>query len=316
MSCDKEKAQVSVVIRTTGTRYKLPLLGNLLRSLSRQTVRDFELIIVCESNKEAIEKLVSKYFDKFKVIETGYWNRARTTNVGIKIASGEYVVLLDDDYTMDEKWLETMLGYIKDSPPYIACIGSACESVFKEALKYKFSIVKIFEKALSIASLWEKKAKVLPNGLIVTVDFGGMHVICRRKSVVEVGGCDEELNEPMVGDDSSIALKLWRKGYKNAVCPMAKVYHLERYVSKQIGKPISYYEGMAYSDAYIHMKYFDIIGFHAFFQIIYRILWGLAYSLRCRNLKILVFVLRGVILGFIRGFLRYKRTIASSSPLY
>jgi glycosyltransferase involved in cell wall biosynthesis len=48
MSCDKEEAQVSVVIRTTGTRYKLPLLGNLLRSLSRQTVRDFELIIVCE----------------------------------------------------------------------------------------------------------------------------------------------------------------------------------------------------------------------------------------------------------------------------
>jgi glycosyltransferase involved in cell wall biosynthesis len=60
MSCSKEEAKISVVIRTAGTRYKLPLLGNLLRSLSRQTVRDFELIIVCESNKEAIEKLVSK----------------------------------------------------------------------------------------------------------------------------------------------------------------------------------------------------------------------------------------------------------------
>ena len=248
-----------------------------------------------------------KHFSEFKVIETGYWNRSRTTNVGIKSACGKYIVLLDDDYVMNERWLETMLKCIKDSPEYVACIGSQCESLFKEALKYRFSIAKIFD-SLSITSLWKKKAKVLPGGLITTIDFGGTHVICRREAVVEVGGCNEELNGPLVSDDLSLALKLWRKGYKNAICtsPMAKVYHLEKYVTKQLNKPPSYYESIAYSDTYICAKYFDIIRFYAFSQAIFRILWGLIYSLRCRNLKILVSVLRGVLLGLIHGFLHYK----------
>jgi GT2 family glycosyltransferase len=304
----EKNPEVSIIIRTIGTQYKLYLLENLLRSLSKQTIRDFELIIVCESNKNVIEKIISKYFNEFKVIETGYWNRSRTTNVGIKLAGGKYLVLLDDDYVMDEGWLETMLKCIKNSPEYVACIGSRCESVFKESLKYRFSIAKIFD-ALSFTSLWKKRAKVLPDGLIITVDFGGMHAICRREAVMEVSGCDEELNEPLVSDDLSLALKLWRKGYKNAICtsPMAKVYHLEKYVSKQLNKPPSYYGSMAYSDAYICAKYFDIMRFYAFSQAIFRILWGLIYSLRCRNLEILVSVLRGVLLGLTHGFLRYKK---------
>jgi len=302
--------EISIIIRTTGTQYKLYFLENLLRALSKQTIKDFELIIVCESNKNIIEKLTSKYFNKFRVIETGYWNRSRTTNIGIKLASGKYLVLLDDDYVMDKEWLETMLKCIKNSPAYIACIGSKCESIFKEALRYRFSIAKIFE-ALSITSLWKKKAKVLSNDLIITIDFGGMHAICRREAVVKVGGCDTELNEPLVSDDMSLALKLWRKGYKNAICisPIATVYHLEKYVTKQLNKPPSYYESMAYSDAYICAKYFDITSLYTFSQVIYRILWGFIYSLRCRNLKILILVLRGVLLGLIHGFRSYKKYI-------
>jgi GT2 family glycosyltransferase len=304
----KKIPEVSIIIRTTGTQYKLNLLENLLRSLSKQTIRDFELIIVCESNKNIVEETTLKYFSEFKVIETGYWNRSRTTNVGIKLACGKYIVLLDDDYVMNERWLEAMLKCIKNSPEYVACIGSQCESLFKEALKYRFSIAKIFDP-LSITSLWKKKAKVLPGGLIITVDFGGMHVICRREAVVEVGGCDEELNEPLVSDDLSLALKLWRKGYKNAICtsPMARVYHLEKYVTKQLNKSPPYYGSMAYSDAYICAKYFDITSFYTFPQVIYRILWGFVCSFRCRNLKILVYVLRGVLLGLMHGFRSYKK---------
>jgi GT2 family glycosyltransferase len=298
-----KNTETSIVIRTTGTTDKLVLLEKLLNSLSKQTVKDFELIIVCESNGNAVREIVSKFFPEFKVVETGYWNRCKTTNMGIKLANGKYVVLLDDDYVMDEGWLKEMLRAIKQAPEYVACIGSGCEPAFKEALKYKHTVAKVFE-TLSLSSLWKRRS-LFSNGLIITIGHGGTHAICRKKALTDIGGYDEEINEPLIGDDLSLALKLWRKGYKNAINPKVKVYHLEKYVSKQIGKNVHYYENVVYSEIYTCAKYFDVIGFYVFPLIIYRILWGVAYVFRCRKLRILLHILRGAFMGLIHGLLRY-----------
>jgi GT2 family glycosyltransferase len=306
--------ELSVIIRTTGTVNKLLLLEKLLKSLSNQTIKDFELIIVCESNSDAIKEIVAKYFNNFKVIESGYWNRCKTTNMGIKLASSRYIILLDDDYIMNKEWLEIMLSAIKRAPKDIACIGSGCESVFREALKYRYFIARVFE-VLSLSSLWMKKRSFI-DGLIITIVFGGTHAICRREALLKVGGYDEELNEPLIGDDLGLALKLWREGYKNAIFPIAKVYHLEKYVSKQVSKNISYYESAVYSEIYTCTKYFDIVSFYIFNEIIYRVLWGLVYSFRSRNPRITIHVFRGVLMGFIHGFLRYKNYHGVSKQRY
>jgi GT2 family glycosyltransferase len=297
---DKE---VSVVIRTTGTAAKLLHLGKLVDSLSRQTLRKFELIIVCESNGNVLREIVARFFSEFMVIETGCWNRCKTTNMGVKLASGEYVVLLDDDYVMDREWLEEMLRAIKHAPEYVACIGSDCEPAFKEALKYKRTIARVFE-TLSLSSLWKKRS-LFSDGLVITIGYGGAHAICRKRALLDVGGYDEEMNEPLISDDLSLALKLWKKGYKNAINPKVKVYHLEKYVSKQVGRDAHYYESVIYSEIYTCAKYFDVIRFYVLPLIIYRILWSAAYVLRCKNLRIVLHAFRGAFMGLIHGLLRY-----------
>ena len=297
---------VSVVIRTTGKPEKIRLLKMLLQSLSQQTYKNFELIIVCESNADIIRNLTSKYFNKFKVIETGFWNRCKTTNFGILIANGEYIALLDDDYILDRNWLEELLSVLKKLPENTACIASNCIPVHREAFKYRHpSIARILE-ALSFRPLWRKKGKWYDRHIFIGVSLGGTHVICKRQAILNVGGCDMELEEPLIGDDLSLALKLYKKKYENAVDFKVKAYHLERYVTKQINANPHYYEKVVYSEIYTLAKYVDVTKIYALSQLIYRILWSFLYVLRNKKLTIILRVIRGGIIGLIHGLLARK----------
>jgi len=313
MTDNNTSPKVSIVIRTTGSEKKLRLLELELLSLKNQTYQDFEVIIVCETNGEAVREVSRKVFGiqsaKVKVVETRFFNRCRTTNLGFLLAKGDYIVLLDDDYILDGNWLEYLINKIQELPENVACLGSEVESVFKESLKYRSSLMGTLARLLinfTLPSLWIKRGKWYKD-VFLTISYGGAHALCRRHAVIEVKGMDIELEEPLIGDDLSLALKLYRKGYYNAVTYSVKVYHLERYVTKQKFKQPKYYESSILSEIYILAKYFDVVGMYVFRQIIYRVLWSLAYALRNRDIRVLFYALRGAIIGLIRGYSYYRR---------
>lgn len=218
------KLLVSVVIRTTGTRYKLKYLEKLLQSLANQTFRDYELVVASESNGQVVEELVRKIIHKnYRVIET---------NCGIRSSHGEYIILLDDDYILDNNYIEELLELIQNSHEKIACIGSNCIPIYKEDLKYRSFFAKILETLSLQGSLWRKKTYKLSEHFLLSIGYGGAHAICRRKAIFQAGLYDEELNEPLISDDLSLALKLYSKGYLNGIYSKVAAYHLEKYVSK------------------------------------------------------------------------------------
>lgn len=68
---------------------------NCLRSISVQTFKDYELIIVCDSctdNTEALARIMTD-----KVIVTDFGTDGLARNAGLDAATGEWVVFLDDD---------------------------------------------------------------------------------------------------------------------------------------------------------------------------------------------------------------------------
>lgn len=110
---------------------------DLLCSLSLQTNKDFEVIIVEDGStspcKEAIDKyshlLDIKYFYKSNE------GRSIARNYGIEHASGEYFIFFDSDCVIPEKYIETLSAKLKEY--YTDCFGGpdAAHETFTDVQK-------------------------------------------------------------------------------------------------------------------------------------------------------------------------------------
>lgn len=96
----------------------------LLKSIDRQTYRDFELIIVDDISTDGSWELCKNYalannFNEYRIIahqnEHKRFNGG-TRNVGVELASGEYIIFVDcDDWFFDNKVFENISKKIDES---------------------------------------------------------------------------------------------------------------------------------------------------------------------------------------------------------
>ena len=86
------------------------LLRELFESLSRQTRRADEVIMVDNASSDGSVNYVRKQFPLVKVIQlltnTGF---AEGNNIGVATAEGDYIALLNSDTVVDHKWLAELV---------------------------------------------------------------------------------------------------------------------------------------------------------------------------------------------------------------
>lgn len=105
-----KKPLVSVVIPTYN---RLLCLGELMESLSQQTVQDFEVIIVNDGG-ESVEPVKELYPELHIMIINMEENlrHVHARNRGIVKANGEYIMLIDDDDLLVPFHMEMMVNEI------------------------------------------------------------------------------------------------------------------------------------------------------------------------------------------------------------
>ena len=91
--------RISVIIPTLNEQEDLPIL---LESLSKQSCRDFEVIVADAGSKDATVKIARKY--KARVVPGGMPGVGR--NRGAEAANGEYLFFLDADVRLPPDFLE------------------------------------------------------------------------------------------------------------------------------------------------------------------------------------------------------------------
>ena len=91
-----------------------------LGSIKRQTFKDYELIVVCDSCTDDTAEIAKEY--GAKVYEVNFHQDGQTRNVGIEHAIGEWVLFLDDDdWWLHEFVLELLNGRVgKDGEDILA----------------------------------------------------------------------------------------------------------------------------------------------------------------------------------------------------
>jgi len=107
---------VSVIIPTFNRSH---LIMRTVESVLKQTLSDIEIIIVNDGSSDNTKDIVSSCTDprvRYVYKENGGVSSAR--NIGIDIATGDYLCFLDDDDEWAENYLEAMTAALEKNPDY------------------------------------------------------------------------------------------------------------------------------------------------------------------------------------------------------
>lgn len=93
----------------TATHLRAPMLARALGSLRAQTFQDFEVIVVSDANDAATAATCAELLTDRDVFikRNGPGGPARSRNVGMELARGDWVVFLDDDDSFKPEHLAT-----------------------------------------------------------------------------------------------------------------------------------------------------------------------------------------------------------------
>lgn len=89
-----------------------------IQSISNQSFKDYELIIVLNGCNEPyysyVLSLLSKFdiFEKSKLIQTYEGGVSKARNIGLDNASGEYITFIDDDDYISHNYLENLIRVV------------------------------------------------------------------------------------------------------------------------------------------------------------------------------------------------------------
>ena len=111
----KDEAMVSVIIPTYG---RFPDVVRAVESVRHQTYRNFEILIVDDSNKETFQKMVTTFSDdsRVKILGGDHKGDAAARMKGIARSRGKYVTFLDSDDEWKPNKLERHIEIFENNP--------------------------------------------------------------------------------------------------------------------------------------------------------------------------------------------------------
>jgi glycosyltransferase involved in cell wall biosynthesis len=122
---------ISVIICTYN---RANLLKRALNSLARQSVKDFEIIIVDDGSEDNTCEICNSFKDRITSLKYIYVKNSGLSyarNVGIKSSTGDYILFTDDDCIPEENWVERMGFYLKRETIVAGVITSPVSNYLK-----------------------------------------------------------------------------------------------------------------------------------------------------------------------------------------
>lgn len=214
-------------------------LGQCLTSLyASGSDSDFETIVVDNRSGDGSSVMVRRDFPQVCVIENcenlGF---ARANNIGIAMAEGEYILLLNSDTKVIGDALKQLILFLDRHPETAVVTGRLVFPDFRDQ-----GVARTFPTPLN--ALFGRRStltKIFPNNrysqrylvsLTRTSDepfevdwVSGACLMVRREVIQEVGSLDERFW--MYWEDADICFRIKQRGWKVYCVPKAVVIHYE-----------------------------------------------------------------------------------------
>lgn len=191
-------------------------VDDLLRSLSQQTLKNFEVIIVEDGSPDPCDKVVEKYIHSVCVRYIFRPNEGRSyaRNEGISQSRGEYLVFFDSDCVIPPAYFETLTRELDKNP--VDCFGgpdAANETFTPTQRAINFAMTSILTTG-GIRGGRRSLEKFTPRSF----NMGFSRRVANR-----IGGFRE-----MFSEDIDISTRIKNEGFSIALIPDAKVWHKRR----------------------------------------------------------------------------------------
>lgn len=204
-------------------------IGATLRTVTAQTLTDFEVIVVDDGSKDDTANVARAALAEFK----GPWTVISQTNVGLpaarnaglKATNADWIQFLDaDDFLAPEK-LELQLNAAARLEPDVACVSSRWREVAIDG-----NVIRtVRDVDCSTFSERPHELEVLAKGPLLTLGQS----LFRRDWIVEVGGFDPLLR---VDEDQDFYLKLARIGARQIIVPSdAPLFFVRQQQKRRLG---------------------------------------------------------------------------------
>jgi glycosyltransferase involved in cell wall biosynthesis/peptidoglycan/xylan/chitin deacetylase (PgdA/CDA1 family) len=209
--------KISVIIATYNRRKSLACC---LATLFEQdlAVNQYEIVVVVDGSSDGTSEMLRSFRSRGNLVVVEQENQGQTAalNAGVKAATGEIVLFLDDDLLCDSRLLSAHVTAQTQGVPTLVfgrmrgILGessSSGECWTRENLERYY---KRLEK--DPRPRWPDDAWVGPNCSVARAVF------------LESGGYDGELF-PRRGEDVDLGLRLWKMGITFLFCPQAITSH-------------------------------------------------------------------------------------------
>ncbi len=205
----------------------------LLESLTKQTNKDFELVIVEDGSRVKSDAVVDKYKDKLNI---SYFYKpnsgpGQSRNYGCEKASGNYFIFLDSDCVLSSHYFETVQKVLKAN--YVDAFGGpdSAHADFTNLQKaINYSMTSFFTTG-GIRGGGEKLDKFYPRSFNMGYS----------KDVLET---TKGFSKMRFGEDIDMSLRILKSGFETRLIKEAYVFHKRRTNLRQFFKQI-YNSGIA-----------------------------------------------------------------------
>ena len=221
--------RVSVIIPHFG---ECAVLHQCLRALERTTYPHFEVVVVDNGSPCSGESL--KHYNLDLVYHRNPTNLgfAGGCNVGVRLARGQYVVLLNNDTVVDPGWLAPLVSTMEEHPDLAACQPRLLSLVHPDCLDYAGGmggLMDIFGYPFAIGRIFGtvQPEKGRYSGTFRIFWASGTASIWRRDLYLDAGGLDEDFFAHMEEIDLNWRLQLL--GYRICAVSASRVYHYSGY---------------------------------------------------------------------------------------
>lgn len=229
------RPSVTVVIPTAGVRRlvggrDVVIVRNCLDALAERTdYRDFDVVLVVGEaeppglRRHAQERLGS---DRVSVVAVpGPFEFSRACNTAAVLATGEYLLLLNDDIEpVEPHWLDMLLERGQD--PQVGAV--APKLLFEDGTVQHSGVFRNPAGVPNHIHFHEVDGGGYHGSLQVTLNHTAVTGAClliRRSTYLDVGGLTPRL--PMSFGDVDLCLKLRARGLRNVVVNAARLLHFE-----------------------------------------------------------------------------------------
>lgn len=200
--------------------------------IEKSTYDNYEIVIV-ENNSESKE--IFSYYEELKnnpsikiVTFRGAFNYSAVNNFGVGAATGDYVLLLNNDtQVITVNWLEELLMYAQRED--VGAVGGKLYYADK-TIQHAGVVIGLGAHRTAGHTHYRQKRENLGymGRLCYAQDVSAVTGAClmvKKKLYEEAGGLDEGFAVSL--NDVDFCLKLRQLGYLNVFTPFAELYHYE-----------------------------------------------------------------------------------------